>query len=123
MKLNKSFTNYLMYPEISFDPYFRERIYAECGYCERFKKYTFSKTLWPRIFSRINACHSFNCHSCQDSHFCGKLSLKKIDSIKLDKDLKNGVLLYDEKGVSTETTIGRFTFKIKGDQKNGEQDS
>jgi len=91
-----------------------ERIAAECGYCERFNKYTFAKTLWPSDFKKTQR-RSFNCFSCGEMSVCGKSAFKSVDHIKHDKDLKEGLLLYDETGVSTETTIGRFTFKIKGD--------
>lgn len=51
---------------------------------------------------------------------CFKLSFKRMNFvISLEKSLNKGILLYDETGASTETSIGRFTFKLKGDEKDG----
>lgn len=64
---------------------------------------------------------SFNCNMCDDFNFCGGLCLKEIEHIKLDKDLKFGLLLYNETGITTETKIGRFVFKIKGGRMRNEK--
>jgi hypothetical protein len=101
------------------------RISAECGYCERFNRYTFARTLWPAdLKSAIGGRkhHSFNCFTCGEMSVCGKFAFRRVDTISHEKDLKDGLLLYDETGASTETTIGRFTFKTRGEN-NGKQAS
>lgn len=99
-------------------PSIRVKVY----WCDRFHKFVFDKCIWP--ISKHSGFLGFTCWTCGDHSFCNKKHLQKMEraSIELQKEFKTGMMLfYDEEGITTETQIGRFKFKIRKGEENGKQ--
>lgn len=103
---------------IGFPPMINVNVYR----CERFHRYIFDKTIW-----NSNSCYSFlgfTCSTCGDSQFCGRKEKRRLDryGLNLNKEFKTGMMLfYDEEGITDETQIGRFKFKLKRKEEDGKQ--
>lgn len=87
--------------------------WGETGYCDRMSKITFRMGI--NAFSD-GFFKEFNCRTCDERNLCGKRSHRRVEFIDCPGGTKKGIFLFQETGVTSQTTIGRFTFKIKGEE-------
>ena len=90
--------------------------------CKRYNKFLFYSLIYPcneSISRYFSSSERFSCRNCEDKKLCEGRDKEKLGfEIKSKKQLKHGILLYDETGITQETRIGRFVFKLKG-KENG----